>query len=251
MIEVEGILWGLFFLAIGVLISIFTPKIRGWLGEKTVANSLEGLPQDKYKIINNVMLRTERGISQIDHIVVSVYGIFVIETKNYSGQITGGENSEQWTKNVYGNKYSFRNPLRQNFGHVKALEGLLGLPEEMFIPIIAFSEEAELKVKTGKPVVYMSDLVKTIEAFSEEKIAESDLNDLAEKIINANVDSKETRKEHVTEIRRKMDEDKKKAEMGICPRCGGKLVERNGKYGTFLGCSNYPKCRYTQEMNDR
>lgn len=34
----------------------------------------------------------------------------------------------------------------------------------------------------------------------------------------------------------------------VCPRCGGKLVVRHGKYGTFMGCSNYPKCRYTREI---
>ena len=33
-----------------------------------------------------------------------------------------------------------------------------------------------------------------------------------------------------------------------CPRCGGMLVERNGKYGKFLGCEHYPKCLYTRNM---
>ena len=30
----------------------------------------------------------------------------------------------------------------------------------------------------------------------------------------------------------------------ICPKCGGRLVKRKGKYGEFIGCSNYPKCHY-------
>jgi len=31
----------------------------------------------------------------------------------------------------------------------------------------------------------------------------------------------------------------------LCPKCGGKLVERTGKFGPFYGCSNFPKCKYT------
>jgi DNA topoisomerase-1 len=34
---------------------------------------------------------------------------------------------------------------------------------------------------------------------------------------------------------------------GVCPKCGGKLIMREGKYGNFIGCSNFPKCRYTQK----
>lgn len=70
------------------------------------------------------------------------------------------------------------------------------------------------------------------------------MNRIAALITNSNIDSRETRKEHLESIR----ETKKKAAEGICPRCGGQLVVRNGKYGKFLGCSNYPKCRYTQNL---
>ena len=38
-----------------------------------------------------------------------------------------------------------------------------------------------------------------------------------------------------------------KTDGGICPQRGGKLIMRNGKYGSFIGCSNFPKCRYTQK----
>lgn len=33
-----------------------------------------------------------------------------------------------------------------------------------------------------------------------------------------------------------------------CPKCGGDLVKRNGKYGSFLGCANYPKCNFTEKL---
>ena len=34
----------------------------------------------------------------------------------------------------------------------------------------------------------------------------------------------------------------------ICPRCGGSLKLRNGKFGSFLGCTSYPDCRYTENI---
>jgi restriction system protein len=40
------------------------------------------------------------------------------------------------------------------------------------------------------------------------------------------------------------DEEKR----GICPKCGGSLVERSGKFGKFYGCSNYPKCDFTRKI---
>jgi DNA topoisomerase I len=36
---------------------------------------------------------------------------------------------------------------------------------------------------------------------------------------------------------------------GKCPRCGGNLVEREGKFGKFLGCRNYPKCKFTKSKD--
>lgn len=62
--------------------------------------------------------------------------------------------------------------------------------------------------------------------------------------MNGNIDSAENRKVHVEAIHAKQNAIK----AGVCPRCGGKLVERNGRYGKFMGCSNYPKCRYVQKM---
>ena len=90
-------------------------KIKGNVGEKRVANILSTLDNTKYKVINNLMIRTERGTTQIDHVVISIYGIFVIETKNYKGLIFGSENDENWTQVIYKNKGKFRNPIIHNW----------------------------------------------------------------------------------------------------------------------------------------
>ena len=229
-----------------IIIQIFLPEIKGWFGEKAVSAILATLPEEDYRTINNVMLKTETGTSQVDHVVVSTYGIFVIETKNYKGWITGTEKSNQWTKNMYGKKYPFRNPLKQNYGHVKALESMLGLPFEIFIPIVVFSVNAELKVKTTSPVVYTSQLARTIRKYTDVKIQREGIGEIAAKISGANIDSKENRKKHVQGIRDNIQKEEQTIKAGICPKCGGELKERKGKYGTFLGCSNYPKCRYTK-----
>lgn len=59
------------------------------------------------------------------------------------------------------------------------------------------------------------------------------------------VASKEETKEHIQEVKTTIKETKKKIKAGTCPKCGGELVLRKGKYGKFYGCSNYPKCRFT------
>lgn len=145
---------------IGFIWGLVEAKVKGFLGESKVSLILASLPQKEYRVLNNVMLPTEKGTTQIDHIVVSIYGIFVIETKNYKGWISGSEYSEQWTENFYGKKFKFFNPERQNYGHIKTLQNMLNLTEDAYISIIAISPKATLKVKTKGNVVYFSKLKK-------------------------------------------------------------------------------------------
>lgn len=241
----EGYIYFIILIALSVLVVILKPKIKGWFGEKAVSAILAGLDKENYKVINDVMLRNSKGTSQIDHIVVSIYGIFVIETKNYKGWITGTEYAEQWTKNMYGKKYKFRNPILQNYGHVKVLEQLLELKEDDFIPIVVFSVDADIKIKSSKHVVYTVNLNKVIRKYKEVKFSSDEVMMFVDKITNSNICSHETRKEHVNNIRNEISEKQNKINNKICPKCGGALVERSGKYGKFIGCSNYPKCKYT------
>lgn len=133
-------------------------KIKGKMGEFEVSAILATLSGIDYIVINNITLPSKFGTTQIDHIVVSIYGIFVIETKNYTGLIYGGENAETWTKNMWGNKYEYRNPHKQNYGHVKTLQQLLNLPMGNFIPIVVFSNSANISVQTDKTVITLFHL---------------------------------------------------------------------------------------------
>ena len=220
---------------------------KGAIGEKRVARILEKLPEGKYSVINNLLLNNSGYTSQVDHVVVSVYGIFVIETKTYQGIISGGENSEQWTQNIYGNKYEFRNPILQNYGHVKSMKQVLSDYKSVpFISIVAFSSQANLRVSSNIPVVYWSQILDVIRGYENPVIKESDVRRITRLLMASNTDSKETRKDHVKNVRANVKKRQETIASGKCPRCGGDLVLRKGKYGPFYGCSNYPKCTFIQ-----
>lgn len=128
-------------------------SFKGMLGE-AVINVATWLMLDKdvYHRINNVTLPLpDGGSTQIDHVIVSVYGIFVIETKNYKGWIFGNEKQRQWTQTLGGKKYKFQNPLRQNYLHIKTLSDLLALELSYFHSMIAFIGDCELKTRDQLP----------------------------------------------------------------------------------------------------
>jgi len=221
---------------------------KGKVGERIVAHSLAGLPKE-YKVIDNLQLSFGNWTSQIDHVVVSRYGVFVIETKNYTGIITGSENSAQWTKNMYGHKYYFHNPIFQNESHIKAIRKCLGDYGSLrIIPIVAFSNSAKVRVKLeSKMVVYFSQLKRTIKSYNEVCIPEETVMEIYRKLKLAHVEDRHFAKEHKKEAQSQQSKTELKIRNGICPRCGGNLVERHGKFGRFWGCSNYPTCKFTIE----
>lgn len=67
-------------------------------GEKKVADILSRLPSSNFKLYNNVMLKTKSGTTQIDHILVTDRGIFIVETKAIKGMIFGDARSKYWTQ---------------------------------------------------------------------------------------------------------------------------------------------------------
>lgn len=242
-------MWKLIVLAIIFLfISIYKAKIKGIIGEKIVEVILKGLDTEKYILLNDIVLKTNNGTTQIDHIVLSIYGIFVIETKNYKGIITGSDYSENWTKNMYGKKYSFYNPIKQNYAHIKALEDSLKLPENVFIPIVTFSPDSTIKVNSKNHVIYMTQLKKTVLNYNQIYFSTQKIKEISKQLSILNIDDKIIKKQHVTNIKAKVATNNEKLKNNICPKCGGNMVIRKGKYGDFKGCTNYPKCRYTARM---
>ncbi len=228
---------------------IRSASVKGRIGENRVSHKLRALPR-QYRVINNLIIPGYRSTTQIDHVVVSPYGIFVIETKNYSGWIFGKEDSEQWKQTFRTTEgHFFRNPIKQNWGHIYALAAYLNLDRGLFWPIVVFSNKPRLNVESTTPVIYMSQLRRHILNYYNQVIIPSeDVNRIYNRLINTNLVGTDVGKRHTQSVKENIREQEKALKEGKCPRCGGELRLRNGKFGAFYGCSNYPKCKYTHNV---
>ncbi|KFK48028.1 nuclease, partial [Vibrio vulnificus] len=132
------------------VISLFKSRwFKGVFGEFLVNKLLSQLPTSDYTLVKDVTLPTEDGTTQIDHIVVSKFGVFVIETKNMKGWIFGSKEQKQWTQKIYRHSSKFQNPLHQNYKHVKTLESLLNIDSSKTHSVIVFIGDST--VKTDMP----------------------------------------------------------------------------------------------------
>ncbi|WP_286971866.1 NERD domain-containing protein [Flavobacterium sp. UBA4854] len=231
------------------IFGFYKSKIKGIIGEKKVSLILYFFDKSDYKVINNVVLKTGAITTQIDHIVISSFGVFVIETKNYKGWIVGYENSKYWTQVIYKYKTKFYNPILQNEGHIKALKNCLKVYSDLeYISIVVFCTKANIKVDTNIDVINVNLLIKTIKKYSRVNLSETDKENIFQKINNFNLVKSVDQREHINSVKRRINNPDKKIIQEIkCPRCGNKLIERQGKYGSFFGCKSYPKCDFTQK----
>ena len=225
--------------------------IIGKIGESEVSSVLRSLPKD-YLVINNVTVpdqgskTNQKRTTQIDHVVVSPFGIFVIETKNYHGWIFGSEKSKRWKETFKTTQgHYFYNPTKQNWGHIFALAEHLRLDTRIFKPIVVFSDDCQLHVETTTPVIYMSQLKSFILNYTQEIIPRRDVALIFNTLNKINLVGEDVQAKHIQSIGDRFVEKEMTVRQGKCPRCGGELKLRNGKYGQFYGCSNYPKCRFT------
>lgn len=225
-------------------IRMLSNKSKGKYGERKIQEILLSLP-DEYYVFNDIILDEDGFYSQIDHVVISPYGIFVIETKNLTGWIYGNEKSEEWIQNIYGNKYYFRNPIKQNNAHVLAIKSLYGLSSNQIIPIVVFLDGAKLFVTTKSNVIGIHEMYDCIRSYNSIRINNDRIESMAKKLVYSSFETTETRKLQRGYSRAKAKQYYTSIKKQQCPKCGGNLVQRNGKYGTFYGCSNYPNCVFT------
>lgn len=238
---------GIIAIILVVALRLLRPKIKGYMGERAVSIRLNASLSEEYHILDDLILKTTWGTSQIDHVVVSKYGMFVIETKNYKGWIFGHENSEKWTQNIYGHKYTLANPVKQNQSHIRALRNVLSdIDRCPIISIIAFSGRASLHVTVESAyVVYWREVAPVIKRHRTEVIGDEQVQRIVAHLQESNITTKNRTKEHTKRVRQVTAHYENALAAGSCPRCGGRLVERKGAYGSFYGCSNYPRCKYT------
>ena len=219
---------------------LFGAKIIGWFGEHWTREALRTLPKDKYLIINNVLIRVNNNTHQIDHIIISSYGVFSIETKQYNGYITGNKYDKKWIRHLGTKKLYYTNPIRQNYGHVLALSELLNIDKNKIFNIVCIPSNAKLKIKHDGELVRYDTIANKILSYKNIII---DNPSLLFKIINENsITDNNQKKQHVKNIKKNIINNNPNQ----CPWCGNQLIQRNGKYGSFIGCSNYPKCKFTK-----
>jgi restriction system protein len=129
-------------------------------------------PSADYHLLNHVTLPTASGTTQIDHLLISRSGVFVIETKHYTGWIFAHPHWPTWTQVLYRAKFRFQNPLHQNQGHVAAVRALLDfLPPEDIHPVVVFTGGAEFKTDVPSGVYDLEGLVGFVQAMRRERLS--------------------------------------------------------------------------------
>lgn len=238
-----------------------SPQEKGKRGEAIVKGILSQLPVE-YHVLNDVVLQTEKGTTQIDHVVVSPFGVFIIETKNYSGKIYGNDNQMQWTQIIltdvryrrkwyktytYVTKNKFYNPVKQSLGHLYEIKKNLSEWHSIkYYPLVVFTGDADLsELQSNSTIVYENDLIPTILNRQTVCLSDDDVHSVIDRLSDNNIRDIVDNRAHVRNINSNRIEFNRKIESGICPKCGGTLVQRSGRYGSFYGCSNYPHCRFT------
>lgn len=223
--------------------------IKGWVGE-TMGAAAQWAFLDKsiYTSINNVTIPAKGGTTQIDHVIVSKYGIFVVEAKNIDGWIFGDEKSAQWSVVKPGGKYRMQNPLRQNYRHTMAISEFLNIEHEKLHSMVMFWGECEFK--TQMPTNVMRDGYATYIKSFDKVLFEDEVPSIVEALKTGMLPKTwATRREHIASLQARH------SSKTTCPKCAEPLVLRTVKSGakagsTFYGCSAYPKCRYMTSSED-
>ena len=171
-------------LLVAVLLGVLrSPRFKGWRGERAVQNTIrKQLNPLVYVDLHNVTLPTADGSTQIDHLIFSPYGLFVLETKNYRGWIFGSERQSQWTQQIFKKRSRFQNPLRQNYKHTKTIQELLGVAPEHVHSVIAFVGDCEFKTEMPPQVTRGDGFVGHIQSFTQTVWSPEQMQELLDKL---------------------------------------------------------------------
>ena len=219
--------------------------VKGWFGEKmTSAGMWALLDTDRYRRIDDLIVPARNGTTQIDHALVSVHGIFVIESKNIKGWIFGSPENDKWIQSIYGKKRQFQNPIKQNYRHVRCLADYLGVDEKVFNSVVFFIGDCEFKTPMPSSVLNRG-LIPYVKSFNTTYLTLQQVADIEARLIALKGDTSLTKQVHLDSLRNRHESTT------VCPRCGERLVQRVAKKGgsegkPFWGCSSYPKCKFTR-----
>jgi len=183
-------------------------KAIGEAGEKKLRRYLNKLSDD-YIVISDLYLPTRNGTTtQVDAIVLSIYGIFVIEAKNYDSRgkgvwIFGDDSSRQWCYCLKGGlKFYFQNPLRQNYMHIAVISELTKIPKYKIHNLIVFTGWAEFKTPMPQNVIYEDELIPYIKKLKTPCFEQSQISTISENIRHyADSVTDEMKKSHIRNLK--------------------------------------------------
>lgn len=240
-----------------------TPERKGARGEFLVHNAFAtGLDETDYRVLSDLILPLGSSTTQIDHVVLSRFGIFVVETKNMSGWIFGSSEQRTWTQVLKGGKKRrFQNPLHQNYAHVKAVKAALNVDERAVFNLVVFVGDAEPKTAMPDSVAWsMHELGRIIGSRRQRLYSTTEVQGF-ERRLNQTVfeQTPSVKADHLRNLEmrgelkttRTVNSETSSQDEPACPRCGAPMAKRtNRKTGEcFLGCTRFPKCRGTQALS--
>ena len=214
----------------GIIKTLLNYENAGQFGEFATEYALTNKNLDgELVVLKNIYVPTQGKTTEIDLLMIHEKGIFVFESKNYSGWIFGSADQLNWTQSLQnGDKNKFYNPIRQNRTHIKALAAFLEKPVSEFVSYIVFSERCILKKVPADTsdviIVRRPDMLKKLKATlktTPTKYTFNDIQDIAKKLQPLTNKDDAEKQQHIINIQNK------------CPFCGGELTLRNGKYDRF------------------
>ncbi|WP_347474177.1 nuclease-related domain-containing protein [Acinetobacter thermotolerans] len=205
---IENFWWLFLLLSLAALFKLFKPFIKGKMGEFAVTVHVKlYLKQPHYILLNDLTFEDGQGTTtQIDHLLLSPFGLFVIETKNYKGWIFGGERQKIWTQKIYKQTFKFQNPLHQNYKHVKVLEHILAeiLNPEYIHSLVVFMPEAEFKTTMPENVFRGASWTDYVKSFQEPVISETKFKRIQRHLEKAMLEkSWQTNRQHVENLKQR------------------------------------------------
>jgi hypothetical protein len=190
---------------IGLLFKIRNARIKGALAERQLYRLLVRDLAISYQHYCNLILETAQGdLTEVDHLVLSPFGIFVIEVKNYKGWVFGSEHQPQWSVQHYRSKQSFQNPLRQNYKHTAAVKFALGIglqDTKLVHSVVAFSERAEFKTPLPAQVCYIGQVATYIQQVTQPCFSDEQLRQFASKLNMVATKQRSLRKAHKQQVK--------------------------------------------------
>lgn len=242
----------------------------GRYGEYLMYKKLAGLENGGAKFLFNVYIPKSNGeTTEIDMLMICSKGIFVFESKNYSGWIFGGENQKNWYQTLptgkgKSHKEVFYNPIMQNKSHVNHLDKFIKGSSPIY-SVVVFSDKCTLKdiqiESSDVGLVYLSQLNQAVSNVLNERngivLDGNYITMLYDKLYPYSQVSEAQKAQHIQKIQDNKNVNRStsfnNSQNLKCPKCGASLVLRTSKNGAnagnrFYGCSNYPKCRYVQNI---